>query len=35
MVGDPRYFRLATLRNGIRHVQAELEWLQEIEGELA
>ncbi|MFF2030640.1 PadR family transcriptional regulator [Arthrobacter sp. NPDC058192] len=34
-VGDPRYFRVATLRNGIRHAQAELEWLQEIEGELA
>jgi DNA-binding PadR family transcriptional regulator len=33
-VGDPRYFQLATLRNGIRHVQAELEWLREIEGEL-
>lgn len=34
-VGEPLYFRVATLRNGIRHVQAELDWLHDIEGELA
>ena len=32
--GEPRYFQLATLRNGVRHVQAELDWLRELEGEL-
>lgn len=33
--GDPKYFQLATLRNGISHVRAELGWLQDIEGELS
>jgi DNA-binding PadR family transcriptional regulator len=33
--GEALYFRLATLRNGIRHVVAELEWLRDIEKELA
>jgi PadR family transcriptional regulator AphA len=33
--GQPGYFQLATLRNGIRHVQAELEWLREGQEELA
>ena len=32
--GEARFFQLATLRNGIQHVKAELEWLQDIEKEM-
>ncbi|WP_309107064.1 PadR family transcriptional regulator [Arthrobacter sp.] len=32
--GEALYFQLATLRNGIRHLKAELDWLQDIEKEL-